>query len=153
MGISGLHHVLLTVRDLEESTEFYTGLLGLRKVKELPDDGVAGAKVLCSLPDGRLVGLVQHRANLGEPFDEARTGLDHLAFTVPAGELAGWSRRLTDAGIEHSPPAASAFGDPLIVFRDPDRIQLQIYGIRTPPHPVNASRLRVPVTDAVQVGA
>ena len=129
MAVTGLHHVLLTVRDLEESTEFYTGLLGLRKVKELPDDGVAGAKVLCALPDGRLVGLVQHRANPGEPFDEARTGLDHLAFTVPAGELADWSRRLADAGIEHSPPAPSALGDPLIVFRDPDRIQLQIYGI------------------------
>ena len=32
--------------------------------------------------------------------------------------------------VEHSPIAPSAFGDPLIVFRDPDRIQLQIYGIK-----------------------
>ncbi len=129
MGVTGLHHVLLTVRDLEESAKFYTGLLGLRVVRELPDVGAAGAKVLCALPDGRLVGLVQHRTNQGEPFDEAHTGLDHLAFTVPADELADWSRRLADAGIEHSAPAPSALGDPLIVFRDPDRIQLQIYGV------------------------
>jgi hypothetical protein len=57
--------------------------------------------------------------------------LDHLALTVPASDLAGWSRRLGDAGVDHSPPAPSAFGDTLIVFRDPDQIQLQIYGIET----------------------
>jgi glyoxylase I family protein len=130
MKVTGLHHVLLTVRDLERSTGFYTEVLGLRKVKEIPDDGRAGAKVLCALPDGRLLGLVQHRANGGDAFDELRAGLDHLALTVPAGELEDWGRRLDDAGVDHSPPAPSAFGDPLIVFRDPDRIQLQMYGIR-----------------------
>jgi catechol 2,3-dioxygenase-like lactoylglutathione lyase family enzyme/AcrR family transcriptional regulator len=131
MNVTGLHHVLLTVGDLERSTAFYTGVLGLRIVREVPDDGQAGAKVLCALPDGRLLGLVQHRANPGDAFDEFHTGLDHVALTVPAGDLPDWSRRLDEAGVEHSPPAPSAFGDPLIVFRDPDRIQLQIYGIET----------------------
>jgi glyoxylase I family protein len=129
MSVTGLHHVLLTVRDLERSATFYTGLLGLRKVKEVPDDGVAGAKVLYALPDGRLVGLVQHQANPGQPFDEIHTGMDHLAFSVPVDELPGWQRRLDQAGVEYAPPAPSAFGDPLIVLRDPDRIQLQIYGV------------------------
>jgi glyoxylase I family protein len=81
-----------------------------------------------ALPDGRLIGLVKHRNNPGE-FDETRTGLDHLAFTVPVNDLPEWTRRLSEAGVEHSQPAPSAFGGPLIVFRDPDRIQLQIYGI------------------------
>jgi glyoxylase I family protein len=129
MNVSGLHHVLLTVRDLERSTAFYTGVLGLRKVKEIPDDGEAGAKVLCALPDGTLLGLVQHQANRGDAFDEFRTGLDHLALAVPLDELAECGRRLDDAGVDHSPPAPSAFGDPLMVFRDPDRIQLQVCGI------------------------
>jgi hypothetical protein len=31
--------------------------------------------------------------------------------------------------VEHSQPAPSAFGDPLIVFSDPDRIQLQMSGV------------------------
>lgn len=90
------------------------------------------ARRCCALsPDGRLLGLVQHRANRGDAFDEFRTGLDHLALAVPADELADCSARLHDASVDHSPPAPSAFGDPLIVFRDPDRIQLQIYGIRS----------------------
>jgi catechol 2,3-dioxygenase-like lactoylglutathione lyase family enzyme len=129
MAITGIHHVLLTVRDLNKSAAFYTDLLGLRKVKDIPDDGVAGAKVLYALPDGRLLGLVQHKANPGGQFDATHTGLDHIALAVPVDELPDWTRRLTDAGIEHSPPAPSALGDPLIAFRDPDHIQLQIYGI------------------------
>jgi glyoxylase I family protein len=133
VAITGLHHVLLTVRNLDISAAFYTSVLGLRMVKEIPDDGVAGAKILCALPDGRLVGLVQHQASSGEPFDETRTGMDHLAFSVPAEELPEWSARLADAGVQHSPPAPSAFGEPLIVFRDPDRIQLQIYGVADAP--------------------
>lgn len=71
MAVVGLHHVLLTVSNLQKSTTFYSDLLGLRKVKDIPDDGVAGAKVLYALPDGRLVGLVQHQATTDQPFDEA----------------------------------------------------------------------------------
>jgi glyoxylase I family protein len=132
MAVLGLHHVLLTVRNLQTSTTFYSDMLGLRKVKEIPDDGVAGAKVLYALPDGRLVGLVQHQAATDQPFDEVHAGLDHLALSVPVSELPDWERRLDQAGVEYSPPAESALGDPLIVLRDPDHIQLQIYGVNPP---------------------
>ena len=132
MTITGLHHVLLTVRDLQTSASFYGDLLGLRKVKDIPDDGVAGEKVLYALPDGRLVGLVQHQATPNQPFDEAHVGLDHLAFSVALSELPEWERRLDQAGVEFTPASPSAFGDPLIVLRDPDRIQLQIYGLKPP---------------------
>lgn len=128
MPISGLHHVLLTVTDLGRSTRFYEEVLALHKVREIPDDGVAGAKVLFALPDGRFFGLVQHTRGDGSQFDEMRTGLDHVSFGVPVEELADWQRRLREAGVAHSDPAPSAFGEPLIVLRDPDGIQLQIYG-------------------------
>ena len=62
----------------------------------------------------------------------AHTGLDHLALSVPVNELPDWEHRLNQAGVEHSPPALSALGEPLIVLRDPDHIQLQIYGIHPP---------------------
>lgn len=57
-----------------------------------------------------------------------RTGLDHVSFSVPVEELDAWQHQLRTAGIPHSEPAPSAFGEPLIVLRDPDGIQLQIYG-------------------------
>lgn len=50
MAVVGLHHVLLTVSDLQKSTTFYSDLLGLRKVKDLPDDGVAVAKCCTRWP-------------------------------------------------------------------------------------------------------
>jgi len=128
MPIAGLHHVLLTVRDLRRSSDFYENILGLRKIRDIPDDGTAGAKTLFALPDGAFLGLVHHRNGDAGQFDEMRPGLDHLSFTVPAAELGDWQQRLTAAGAPHSPPAPSAFGEPLIVLRDPDNIQLQIYG-------------------------
>ena len=71
---------------------------------------------------------MEHGRATGEVFDEMRTGLDHVSFTVPAEELTEWLQRLDEAGVPHSQPAPSAFGEPLIVLRDPDNIQLQIYG-------------------------
>lgn len=129
MRVQGLHHVLLTVRDLPASASFYEQVLGLHRIRDIADDGLAGAKTLFALPDGIVFGVVHHRQGSGE-FDEVRPGLDHLAFTVPAAELPQWQQRLAEGDVPYSPPAPSAFGDPLIVLRDPDGIQLQIYGRR-----------------------
>lgn len=128
MPIDGLHHVLLTVTDLARSGAFYEEVLGLRKLREIPEDGVAGAKILYLLPDGRLFGIVRHAAGDGSRFTEMRTGLDHVAFSVDADELEIWRRRLAEAGVVSSDPGLSALGEPLIVVRDPDGIQVQIYG-------------------------
>jgi len=87
MPVAGLHHVLLTVRDLRRSTDFYEAVLRLRKIREIPDDGTAGAKTLFALPDGGYFGLVQHGGGDGSNFDALRTVLDHVSFTVPADEL------------------------------------------------------------------
>src|SRR5689334_7819150 len=106
-AISGLHHVLLTVRDLQRSATFYEDVLGLRKVREIADDGVAGAKVLFALPDRRLLGLVSHQTRSGDAFDEHRIGLDHMALSVPVADLPAWAERLHAAGVEYSPPAPS----------------------------------------------
>lgn len=54
-------------------------------------------------------------------------GLDHVAFAVPDRvALDGWVRRLDNTGVEHSPLKEGATGW-LVVFRDPDNIQLEIY--------------------------
>lgn len=131
MSISGLHHVVLTVSDLQRSAEFYRNVLGLKVFKEIPDDGVAGAKVIFSMPDGTFFAVVLHADGDMSPFNEKRIGLDHVSFNVAADELPDWERRLTEAGIPYQPPAPSASGELLIVSRDPDNIQLQIYGRNT----------------------
>ena len=131
MTISGLHHAMLTVSDLERSNNFYDGVLGLKTFRAIPDDGVAGAKVIFSLPDGNYFGIVQHARGDQSRFDEMRTGLDHISFTVPAEELTSWEQRLREAGVPFSEPAPAASGELVIVVRDPDNIQIQIFGRRS----------------------
>jgi len=50
MTITGLHHTMLTVNDLERSTDFYERVLGLERFRAIPDDGIVGAKVIFALP-------------------------------------------------------------------------------------------------------
>ena len=61
------------------------------------------------------------------PFDERRAGLDHVGFAVDnRGALDDWQARLADQGVEHSPVEDTASGS-VLVFRDPDQIQLEMW--------------------------
>jgi glyoxylase I family protein len=123
----GLHHVLLTVRDVDASAAWYEQVLGLTALKRFPADDTIAGKVVYRLATGSMVGLVAHRAGTGDGFDELRTGMDHLAFTVAdSAALQRWAARLDELEIAHSAPAA-AIGGEVIVFRDPDDIQLQLW--------------------------
>jgi glyoxylase I family protein len=76
------------------------------------------------------LGLTQHHEGGSEAFDELHVGLDHLAFAVTdRDELDAWSQRLTLAAVTHSPIAAanSIPGAAVLVFRDPDNIQLELF--------------------------
>ena len=75
--------------------------------------------------------IVQHLLGDRSLFDEMRTGLDHVSFTLPAEELASWRQRFRAAGIASSEPAPAASGDLVTVVRDPDNIQIQIFGRRS----------------------
>jgi len=76
------------------------------------------------------LGLTQHRDGGQDAFDETRVGLDHVAFTVAdRAELDAWATRLAAAAVVHSPvaPANSIPGATVLVLRDPDNIQLELF--------------------------
>lgn len=128
--ITGIHHLNLTVPDLHRSETWYTELLGLTKLREIDDPRFT--KVLLRHPgSGLLLGLTQHKTGPPpETFSEFRTGLDHVAFAVAdEAELAAWEARLTALRVPFSPPYESALGR-VLVFRDPDNIQLEFYASR-----------------------
>ena len=124
--ISGYHHLNLTVPDLERSAAWYTSVLGFQRAMELQGEG--WRKVLLMQPQSRLVlGLTAHAAGSQDEFEETRTGMDHVAFQVPSREdLDAWKAHFEECGVVHSPIKESAMGW-LIVFRDPDNIQLEVY--------------------------
>jgi glyoxylase I family protein len=129
--IRGIHHFGLTVRDVDASAVWYEHVLGFRRVDEYEAPDGARRKVFLR-HDGlhARLGLTQHRSGSQDPFDETRVGLDHLAFCVAdRQELQTWAQRLSDAGVVHSAiaEANSIPGAAVLVFRDPDNIQLELF--------------------------
>jgi len=124
--ITGGHHIALTVRDADRSAQWYADLLGMQVVLKGDDEAVRFRILAC--PDsGWVIGLRQYPGREGGAFDEFRTGLDHFAFGVSSlAELESWEQKLRAAGVPFTPIAQSPIG-PVIVFRDPDNIQLEFF--------------------------
>ena len=125
--ITGAHHMALTVTDVERSKAWYTDLLGLVEVFGGDDDAVS-FRVLAHPGSGWVLGLRQYHGRPGDGFDELRTGLDHFAFGVAdRAELEAWEAELRRRGdITFTPIAETPIGQ-VIVFRDPDNIQLELW--------------------------
>ena len=134
--IAGIHHFSITVTDLEASLAWYQRLLGADRVPmkfphyEREDTGYG--ELLIEPRSGVIIGLHTNTANDGQPFDEARTGLDHVALNVPTREdLPAWTAWLDELGIMHSGirEGDEPFAFATVVFRDPDNIQLELFAV------------------------
>lgn len=123
---TGIHHVAITVTDVDRSLPWYRDVLGLVQLMEEKHPDGAGQVVVLAKPDfSCCIGLHTHNANESERFLESRTGLDHFSLGVASrDELGAWEQRLTELGVEHS-PITDREGFSVLVFRDPDNIQLE----------------------------
>lgn len=126
-NFSGIHHVVLNVRDLDTSVRWYSEVLDFSVLFPVSNDSFE--RRVMRHPSGTVIGLTKHRhADADAEFSERRTGLDHLAFTVDTqAQLEAWVARLTAAGVAHSGIKVTPLGFSLLVFRDPDNIQLEMY--------------------------
>ena len=132
--LGGVHHFSPTVTDIEASAAWYQRVFGLERIPvPFPHHGAeeTGHAVLLSDPvSGFIFGLHHHTSNAGEAFDEVRTGLDHMAFSVPdRAALVTWGAWLDELGVRHSgiTDMTAPFPYSLLVFRDPDNIQLELF--------------------------
>lgn len=126
-----VHHLRLTVSDVARSQAFYTEVVGFTHVMDLPSgvflsNGAVGLGIGPS-PDPA-------RAPSDDRFDEARIGLDHLSLSVASrAELERAERLLDERGVPHGEitDLGDAFGICILVFRDPDNIQLELSAPRS----------------------
>lgn len=125
--IASIHHVSFTVTDLDRSVAWYKEVLGLDELmREDHPDGNGYAVVLGKTDFSMCVGLHTHSANASEPCNETRTGLDHVSFGVAQrAELDTWAEHFTKLNVSQS-PINDQEGYAVLVFRDPDNIQLEL---------------------------
>ena len=125
-SIAGAHHMALTVSDVERSASWYSELLGMQELMSGDDDAVR-FRVLLHPESGWIMGVREYRDGPGDRFDELRTGLDHVAFSVKSREaLDDWAQELDARGVSHAPVADTPIGS-VVTFRDPDNIQLEFW--------------------------
>lgn len=131
-----LHHIALTVTDLQASIRWYEQVFGVRRQMDAPHDG-GTAEILADDTWTLMFALHRHDANRGELFDETRTGLDHVGFAVSTrADLQQWQDHLerhavvradrTGKPLTQSPIADEPYGS-VLVFRDPDNNQLELF--------------------------
>jgi glyoxylase I family protein len=130
-----IHHLRLTVTDLDRSRQFYTELLGFDVAVESPpadDPSAAEAfKILFGgvvMTRGNLIMGLRPMAASGDRFDPNRVGLDHLSFSVASREDLEHALRLFDErGIPRGQiTTLPAFGIDVLPFEDPDGVQLEL---------------------------
>ena len=119
-----IHHVGLSVRDIETSTDWYVRLFGLTVVAEMTEP--APMVVLMS-PQGQAIDLREDPDVGPDRFTQTYAGLDHVGFVVAdRAELDAWQQLLVEEDVERSEIAESPFGWHLN-FRDPDGIPLEFF--------------------------
>jgi len=131
-----LNHVAITVRDLEASRTWYEDVFGLKYQMDAPHEG-GFAQLLANEDFSLVFALHRHDANDGNAFLESRTGLDHVGMGVPSrADLVTWQSHLERHGVVRAaaadrPLTQSAIADEpyghVLVFRDPDNIQLELF--------------------------
>jgi catechol 2,3-dioxygenase-like lactoylglutathione lyase family enzyme len=126
--IVGFHHLSLSVTDLHRSTKWYQDALGLEMIAEIEGDGFRRNRMRA--PDSTVIlTLTQHDAERAERFDERHPGMDHVAVALrDANEVHDMKGRLEELGVDHSDVKQSRGGATMITLRDPDNIQLEVFG-------------------------
>jgi glyoxylase I family protein len=131
-----LHHLALTVTDIDESVRWYEAVFDVHFLMDAPHPGGFG-RVLADDARELMIVLHRHDTNDGQSFIETNTGLDHAGFFVASrADLEVWQDHLETLGVKRvdvasEPRSQSAIVDEaygsVIVFRDPDNIQLELF--------------------------
>jgi catechol 2,3-dioxygenase-like lactoylglutathione lyase family enzyme len=123
---TGVHHVTLTVQDVDRSAEWYQRVLGPADAARRSGDG--WERIRLAWPTGLVIGVTKHEsAGPHDHFDERRMGLDHIGLTCTSeDEVRDWAARLDDLGVAHGPVEVAPYGW-AVTARDPDGIAIEFF--------------------------
>jgi len=125
-AVDSLHHLTLSVTDLDASVRWYQALLGesIVATREAP----AWSRVRLQWPSGIIIVFTRHEATAAsDRFDHTRVGLDHIGLACPSeGAVRDWAARLDELGFVHGPVEEVDYGW-AVTARDPDGIAVEFF--------------------------
>ena len=111
----------LYVADVAGSAEFYRRIFGFPLISDFGERG-------CAMQAGnrQVLLLFKKGASRTIPTPHDGDGELHLAFAIPAGELASWETWLAENGIALEEKRTWELGGQSLYFRDPDRHLIEV---------------------------
>jgi glyoxalase family protein len=151
LAVGGIHHVTAIAANAQRNFDFYTGVLGLRLVKQTVNQ------------DDPFTYHLYYGDSLGRPgtaltffpfpgVPEGRTGRGQVyetAVSVPSGSVATWDQRLARAGATRL-GEEERFGVRVLRFRDPDGLILALAGDAAEQSEPGWSGGHIPADEAVR---
>ena len=118
----GVHHVALLSSDVQQTVDFYQGLLEFPLTEMFENRDYTGSThFFFDIGNGNTIAFFDLPGlDLG-PYAEVLGGLHHLAISVEPERWAHLKAKLDDAGIEYAHIDGSS-----IYFRDPDGARLEL---------------------------
>jgi catechol 2,3-dioxygenase-like lactoylglutathione lyase family enzyme len=118
----GLHHTALVSSDVEQTVQFYQGILEFPLTELIENRDYPGSShFFFDIGNGNLLAFFDFPGLDVGPYQEVLGGLHHVAISVEPTRWEALRTKLTDAGvelIEHS--------DVSLYFRDPDGARLEL---------------------------
>jgi catechol 2,3-dioxygenase-like lactoylglutathione lyase family enzyme len=126
-----MHHIDLTVNDVERSAPFYHAVLGFLGYRRVKADGNDLMLWKLDLRDGTYCDIAIRRAHRSRGHDRYTTGLHHFAWAAGGREdvdrlhalLEHIGARILDAPAEYPQYGAGYYA---VFFADPDGLKLEL---------------------------
>ena len=93
MAILGISHITLIVQDLDRTADLFVSILGAKEVYSSGEQHFSLSKEKFFLLAGNWIAIME-----GSPISEQ--SYNHIAFRIPASEIAEYKLRLENAGVE-----------------------------------------------------
>lgn len=124
-----IHHIALTVEDLQQSENFYKDVLGFVEVKRFERKDLRGRAVFLESEGIKLeIWEFSEKPSIKNKLSNLKiVGLKHIAFVV--SDISKIYQELKTKGLEISEPQLGASGAYFCFLKDPDGILIEFYEI------------------------
>ncbi len=121
----GIHHAALICSDVEQTIQFYQGLLGFPLIELVENRDYEGSShFFFDLGNQTLLGFFDFPGLGLEPGVEAIGSVQHIAISAPRDRWEQVRERLDAAGVPYAGPDRGI--EESMYFKDPDGIQIEL---------------------------